>query len=108
MTATAAFRIARWVLFVTAGASFYFFVEAVHFQSGSVFGVLGAWLSGQAPAVPVDWTGLLSSAFLFPMTYALSPLLLGTVHGIWSSAAIAYPGMAAALVFFAIGARRRP
>ena len=111
MNASTANRLARWVLFATALASFYLFIEAVHFGSGSIHATIASWMAGSPPPVPVDWIGLLSSAFLFPLTYLLSPLLLGTVHGLWGSAIVAYPGILLAVTLFAIGAagqRRQP
>lgn len=107
MNASTAYRMARWVLFASALASFYLFVEAVHFGTGSIHATVASWVAGNPPPMPVDWIGLLSSAFLFPMTYLLSPLLLGTVHGLWGSAMVAYPGLLVAVVLFALGAGRR-
>ena len=107
MNALTAGRLARWVLFVTALTSFYLFVEAVHFETGSIRSTIASWMSGQPAPAPVDWIGLLSSAFLFPLTYLLSPLLLGTVHGLWASAMVAYPGLLIALTLFAIAAVRQ-
>ena len=107
MNALTAGRLGRWVLFVTALASFYLFVEAVHFETGSIHTTIATWMSGQPAPAPVDWIGLLSSAFLFPLTYLLSPLLLGTVHGLWASAMVAYPGLFIALTLFAVAAARR-
>lgn len=107
MNASTANRLARWVLFATALASFYLFIEAIHFGTGSIHATVASWMAGDPAPVPVDWTGLLSSAFLFPLTYLLSPLLLGTVHGLWDSAIVAYPGLLVALTLFAIGADRQ-
>lgn len=107
MNASMANRLARWALFASALASFYLFVEAVHFDTASVPATLASWIAGDPQPAPVDWIGLLSSAFLFPMTYLISPLLLGTVHGLWASAMVAYPGMLVAVCLFALGADRR-
>ncbi len=106
MNASTANRWARRVLLATALVSFYLFLEAVHFDAASILGTLALWASGQPLPAPVDWIGMLSSAFLFPMTYLLAPLLLGTVHGEWASALVAYPGLIVAVALFAIAADR--